>query len=138
MLALLYLAAAVYLGDQFCRRFYQFVSVLHRWAAGIIVGLLVSSWFTYLAGLLFTRAKQPLLWGNALFFVAATTVLCWSLWQRKFRKVSQTSGDRSSATNLYLTRAQGAHIAHWLLIAGFAGLVSWMMFASFNTPGSKL
>jgi len=138
MLALLYLAAAVYLGDQFCRRFYQFVSVLHRWAAGIIVGLLVSSWFTYLAGLLFTRAKQPLLWGNALFFVAATTVLCWSLWQRKFRKVSQTSGDRSYATNLYLTRPQGSNIADWVLIAGFAALVSWMMFASFNTTGSKL
>ena len=38
----------------------------------------------YLPGrLLFARAKQPLFWGNALFFVAATTVLFWSLWKRK-------------------------------------------------------
>src|SRR6266508_3055249 len=65
MLALIYLALAIYLGDLLCRRFYRFVSVAHRWAAAVITGLLISSWFTYLAGLLFTRATQPLLWGNA-------------------------------------------------------------------------
>src|SRR5947199_2587417 len=70
MLALIYLALAIYLGDFLCRRFYRFISVAHRLAAAVLVGLLVSSWFTYLAGLLFTRAQQPLLWGNLLFFLA--------------------------------------------------------------------
>ena len=138
MFALIYLALAICVGDLLCRRFYQFTSVAHRLAAAVITGLLVNSWFTYLAGLLFTRAKQPLLWGNALFFVAATTLLCWSLWQRKVRKSTQTKGDRSYATNLYLTRPKGSNTADWVLIVVYAALVSWMMFASFNTTGSKL
>ena len=71
MLALIYLALAIYLGDVLCRRFYRFVSVAHRLAAAVITGLLVNSWFTYLGGVLSARANQPLLSGNALFFTAA-------------------------------------------------------------------
>jgi DNA-binding beta-propeller fold protein YncE len=138
MLALIYLALAIYLGDLLCRRFYRFVSVAHRLAAAVIIGLLVSSWFTYLAGLLFTRAKQPLLWSNLLFFIASTTVICWSFWQRRLRKSTRTNGNRFYATSLYLTRQKGSNIADWVVIAGYVVLVSWMMFASFNTTGSKL
>jgi hypothetical protein len=49
MLALIYLALAIYLGDLLCQRFYGFVSIRHRWAAAVVFGLLTSSWFTYLA-----------------------------------------------------------------------------------------
>ena len=52
MLALIYLALAIYIDDFLCRRFYRFVSIDHRSAAAVITGLLISSWFTYLAGLL--------------------------------------------------------------------------------------
>ena len=90
MLALIYLALAIYIDDFLCRRFYRSVSIDHRSAAAVITGLLISSWLTYVTGLLFARAKQPLFWGNALFFVAATTVLFWSLWKRKIRKSAQT------------------------------------------------
>src|SRR6266571_1592113 len=138
MFALIYLALAIYLGDFLCRRFYRFVSVAHRWAAAVLTGLLISSWSTYLAGLLFTRAKQPLLWGNALFFVAAIMVLCWSLWRGNVRKSAQTNGDRSHATNLYLIRPKGSGITDWVLIAGYVVLVSWMMFASFSSKDGKL
>jgi hypothetical protein len=138
MLALIYLALAIYVGDLLCRRFYRFVSVAHRLAAAVIIGLLVSSWFTYLAGLLFTRAKQPLLWSNLLFFIAATTVICWSFWQKRVRKSARTNGNRSYATSLYLTRQKGSNIADWVVIAGYVVLVSWMMFASFSTKGGKL
>ncbi len=138
MLALICLALAIYLGDFLCRRFYRFVSVPHRWAAAVITGLLISSWFTYLAGLLFARAKQPLLWGNALFFLAATAVLCLSVWKSRIRKSTQTNSDRSHRTNLYLIRPKGSGIADWLLIAGYVVLVSWMMFASFSSKGGKL
>jgi low temperature requirement protein LtrA len=71
MLALIYLVLAIYLGDLHSRRFYRFVSVAHRAIATVITGLLIGSWFTYLAGLLSARARQLLLWGNALFFTAA-------------------------------------------------------------------
>jgi hypothetical protein len=60
MLALIYLALAIYIGDFLCRRFYRFVSIGYGSAAAVITGLLISSLFSYLSGLLFARAKQPL------------------------------------------------------------------------------
>src|SRR6266480_2426095 len=138
MLALIYLALTIYLGDLLCRRFYRFVSVPHQWAAAVITGLLISSWFTYLAGLLFTRATQPLLWGNALFFVAATTVLCWSVWKQRLTKHGQNKSDNRPDTKLYLPRPTGSGVADWVLIAGYVILVSWMMFASFSVKEGKL
>src|SRR5437867_11190936 len=92
MLALIYLGLAFAVGDFLCRRFYRFASVAHRCAAAILSGLLISSWFTYLAGLLFTRARQPLLWGNLLFGIAAIAVLSWNRWKHKVIKRAQ---DRS-------------------------------------------
>ena len=138
MLALIYLALAIYLGNFLCRRFYRFTSVAHRLAAAVITGVLISAWFTYLAGLLFTHAKQPLFWGNLLFFVVAIAVLCSSIWKSRFRKPTQTNRGIFSATNLYLTRPKGSSIADWVLIAGYVVLVSWMMFASFSVKGGNL
>src|SRR5215468_5837584 len=137
MLALIYFGLAVCVGDFFCRRLYKFASVAHRCAAAILVGLLFSSWFTYLAGLAFAWASRPLLWGNLLFFVTAIAVLSSPKWRGRIVKgrcvkVHETGAD------LYLPRPKGSAIADWLLIAGYVVLVSWMMFASFNSKGSKL
>src|SRR6267378_3639705 len=137
MLALIYFALAACVGDFLCRRFYQFESVAHRCAAAILVGLLVSTWFTYLAGLAFFWTPQPLLWANLLFFVAAVALLSWPKW--KGRILKSTSGEAyPKRSNLYLTRPEGSSIADWLLIGGYVVLVSWMMFASFNTKEGKL
>src|SRR6266496_6469498 len=138
MLALIYLALAICLGDLLCRRFYRFVSVPHRCATAVLVGLLVSSWFTYLAGLAFARFWRPLLWGNALFFATAIGVLSWSRWKRKIAKTKRDETEDHSAASLYLPRPKGSNWADWVLIAGYVVLVCWMMFASFNTTGSKL
>src|SRR6266852_4273452 len=79
MLALIYLALAIAVGDLLCRRFYRFVSAPHRWAAAILVGTLLSTWFTYLARLAFAHTAEPLLWADLVFFVAAAgTVFCLS------------------------------------------------------------
>src|SRR4029450_2700474 len=96
MLALIYLGLAVCLGDLLCRRFYRFVSVPHRCAAAVLVGLLLSSWFTYLAGLLFAHTQQPLLWGNLLFFATAGAVLTWSARKEKANATAQGRTDRLS------------------------------------------
>src|SRR5437870_5706692 len=77
MLALIYLALAIALGDLLCRRFYRFVSVPHRCAAATSVGLLLSTWFTYLAGLACYRTAEPLLWADILFFVTAAAAIFW-------------------------------------------------------------
>src|SRR6266516_3466967 len=86
MLALIYFALTAYVGDFLCRRFYQFGSVAHRCAAAIFVGLLVRSWFTYLAGLAFFWTSRPLLWANLLFFVAAVVLLSWPKWKSRILK----------------------------------------------------
>jgi DNA-binding beta-propeller fold protein YncE len=137
MLALIYFALAACVGDFFCRRFYQFESVAHRCAAAILVGLLASSWFTYLAGLAFFWTSQPLLWANLLFFVAGVALLSWPKW--KGRIVKTTPGEAYlKRSNLYLPRPRGSNTVDWLLIAGYVVLVSWMMFASFNTKAGRL
>jgi len=130
MLALIYLGLAICVGDFLCRRFYQFVSVAHRWAAAILVGVLVSSWFTYLAGLAFFWAARPLLWGNLLFFVTAVALLGWPRWKGR--------PPRHDAAGLYVPRPEGSSLADWVLIAAYVVFVSWMMFASFSSSDGNL
>ena len=137
MLALIYFALAACVGDFVCRRFYQFESVAHRCAAAILVGLLASSWFTYLAGLAFFWTSRPLLWANLLFFVAAVALLSWPKWKGRILK-SAPDEAYLKRSNLFLPRPRGSSIADWLLIAGYVVLVSWMMFASFNSKAGKL
>jgi DNA-binding beta-propeller fold protein YncE len=85
MLALIYLGLAIALGDVLCRQFYRFVSIAHRWAAAVLVGVLLSTWFTYLAGLAFSHSAEPLLSADLLFFVVAADAIFWL--SRKVRKV---------------------------------------------------
>src|SRR5215472_5601181 len=103
MLALIYFVLAACVGDFLCRRFYQFESVAHRCAAAILVGLLLSSWFTYLAGLAFAWTSRPLLWGNLLFFATAIAVLSWPIWKRRVVKDSSAKVHQTRA-DLYLPR----------------------------------
>src|SRR5438034_364409 len=77
MLALIYLGLAIALGDLLCRRFYRFASTPHRWAAATLVGILLSTWLTYLAGLAFARTAEPLLWADLVFFVATAGAVFW-------------------------------------------------------------
>ena len=77
MLALIYLALGIALGDLVCRRFYRFVSVPHRCAAAVLVSILLSTWFTYLAGLGFAHTADALLWADLLFFLVAPGAIFW-------------------------------------------------------------
>ena len=75
MLAMFYLGLAIALGDLLCRRLYRFVSTAHRWAAAILIGILLSTGFTYLAWLAFAHTAEPLLFANLLFFVLAPATI---------------------------------------------------------------
>lgn len=71
MLALIYLATTIVLGACVCRRFYCFNSWLHYLAASFLVGLVLSTWATYLLALAFAWSSKPLVGANVVFFALA-------------------------------------------------------------------
>jgi hypothetical protein len=116
MLALLYLLAAVWIGDVVARRFFAFGSVLHRLAAAFIVGLLLSTWVTYLGVSLYPGSPVPLLGGNLLF---AALVLA------AFRYVR-----RAPAT--WLPRPAGRWIWDVAMLVLWAAFTTWLMYTSLD------
>jgi DNA-binding beta-propeller fold protein YncE len=126
MLALLYLGLAIYLGDQLCRRFFRFVSVPQRCASAVLVGLLVSSWFTYLASWIFKGTQRPLLWGDLCFFVVAVGSI-WFVRRRAPR-----------AARFIRPRVPGSALWDWVTILAFLVLACWMMFATLDYKNGTL
>src|SRR6266436_3582169 len=92
MFALIYLGLAIALGDILCSHFYRFMSVPHRYAGAILVGIFLSTWFTYLAGMAFAHTAEPLLFADLLFFVVTPGAIF--LLSRKAPKIS-TIGPRA-------------------------------------------
>src|SRR5215470_18780999 len=80
MFAILYLTIMFALGDRVSSRFYRFVNWPHRLATSFLVGLLISSTFTYLAALLYARTVRPMFWANVLYFMSAALVF-WLSWR---------------------------------------------------------
>ena len=120
MLALVYLAAATYLGDCICRRFFRFISLQHRLATAFLVGLLLSTWITFLAAVGFHRLSQPLVAANLIFlaFVAAAAYVAW-----RFPK-------RPKDPLLERPVGSGKWDVAWL--AGFLVFATWLMFATLD------
>ena len=122
MIALLYLAAAVFFGDALASRWFSSVTWLHRFATAFIVGLLCATWASYLVGLAFDTAGQSL-WVADLAvgwaMVLAAIVLR--------RRPSIASGRRY--------RPLG-----WdrLVVAGFVALVGWMMLTTYSFVDGEL
>src|ERR1043166_654201 len=95
MFAAIYLVLVFILGDSLCRRFFTFVSVPHRLAAAFLSGLLISTWWTYLCGLLFYWTDHPLIWGNILFGITSIAAIYW-LRTRPPSDVQLTTVDRTA------------------------------------------
>jgi DNA-binding beta-propeller fold protein YncE len=138
VLALIYLAVAVYLGDCLCRRFYRFASFPHRCATALIVGLLVASWFTYLVALAFAKASLPLFWANLFFFVAAMAFFSWPKRKNKIIKTAKAQTQEPTADNLFISRPVGSDALDWLLIVAYFAFAYWLMFATLSSSGGKL
>ena len=115
MFALIYLGLAIALGDFVGRRFYRFVSAPHRFATALLVGILLSTWFTYLTALAFAHTSEPLLWADLLFLIAAAATLFWL--PKKFPGI-QMIGSRAPGRAVYDWITLGA-----LLVAGCALLM---------------
>ena len=118
MLALVYLGLAICVGERLCGRFYRFVSTAHRWATGALVGLLLSTGFTYLAARCFASASNPLLWGDLLFFAAASIFLLNCRPKRDPLPVQ--------------LRVSGSETWDWITLGIYGALACWMMFATLD------
>ncbi len=128
MLALIYLALLVLLGDAVCRRFFTYLSIPHRFAVAFLSGLLFSSWWTYLAALAFSGSNSPLFWGNIVFFSTATGAI-FLLRRRPLKQTPGTTIDRDSTE---------FKKADWIITGVFLIFISWMMFSTFNMADGKL
>src|ERR1044071_9834072 len=124
MLAFIYLGLAICVGDRLCGHFYRFVSTAHRWATGALVGLLLSTGFTYLAARHFASASNPLLWGDLLFLGAASIFLINCRPKRDQLPVQ--------------LRVPGSETWDWVMLAIYCALACWMMFATLNFKEGRI
>src|SRR6266850_957478 len=124
MLALIYLCLAICVGDRLCRHFYRFVSIPHRWATAVLVGLLLSTCFTYLAARHLASASNPLLWGDLLFFAVASIFLL----------NCRPKRDPLTAP----LRVSGSETWDWVTLAIYCALACWMMFATLNYKDGRI
>lgn len=124
MLALLYLGVAICVGERLCSCYFRFVSLAHRWATGALAGLLLSTGFTYLAARHLAGTSDPLVWGNLLFFAAASIFL-----------LNCRPKRHPSAVPL---RVSGSETWDWVALGLYGALASWMMFATLDLKAGTL
>src|SRR5690242_4180163 len=118
MLAIVYLIAVTCFGDLICRRFFRFISIQQRIATAFLVGLLLSTWITFLAAVLFHRTSQPLIAGNLVFLVMfAAFLLASSRWPSK-------------SINDYAGRPPGHQYWDYVWLAACLVFAGWLMFAT--------
>ena len=118
MLALIYLVVAVVLGDQICRRFWLARSPAHRWASAFLVGILISTWVTYLLGLTFASAAKPLIWANLSYFIVAGFTV--------FKLCRRSNLNRQPLSAAKLGRRDA------LFILAFVIIGCWLMFGTLS------
>lgn len=119
MLAILYLVAATYFGDCICRRFFRFISIQHRLATSFLVGLLLSTWITFLAAVAFNWLGQPLIAANLIFLLLFAAVFYFS--RRSPAPVTEEP-----------VRPPGSHKWDMAWLSAFAVFACWLMFATLS------
>src|SRR5262245_46331243 len=133
MLGILYFALMLWTGDFLCRRFVRFVSLPHRLAAAFLVGLLASSWFTYLTARIFASTIRPLMWGNFLFIIVAGGAFAWTR-----RKLMQTEKNQQSEIAASDVEAESLPQEQLVMAAAAAGGVVTSPQISFATATPKM
>lgn len=124
MLAVLYILTSVFIGDRVCRRFFSPKSLPHRLAAGLLIGLLICSWVSYLLALAFCRTQNPMLYGSVVFFLLAAAALV---------------HERRKHGSLRALIPTGAADRFDLAFAGlFAAISCWLMFGTFGVSTENL
>jgi hypothetical protein len=135
VIALLYLGLMLAFGDAVGRRFYPQCTFLQRLATAFIVGLLGSTWMTYLASLAFSAAEQPLLPGDGVALAVMTTVAFNDLRRAIIR---WRKGDRSLGPPAAVIGSARSMRWDWILVLGLGALVTWMMTSTLGFSAGQL
>jgi hypothetical protein len=125
MLAILYLVAATYCGDCICRRFFRFISIQHRLATSFLVGLLLSTWFTFLAAVVFASIGRPLIAANLAFLILFAGAFYLS------RRFPEHVEDEP------LHRPAGTLQWDLIWLCAFLIFACWLMFATLSFKGGQ-
>ena len=128
MLALIYLLIVLIIGHILCRRFFHFDSLPHRLAADFLVGLVVSTFATYLFALAFAWTNDPLLYGNLLFGIVSIAIIVWFFrrWLPEIFSIRSLLDDPS--TDKW----------DWVYTAIFFVISCWLMFGTFGLGDGNL
>lgn len=125
MIALLFLGVMVWFGDAVARRWFEFTSWPHRLASAFLVGLLLSTWLSYLIGLLAAGTSDPMAisaMSSVWLMILAT------IWLR-----------RRAPSAAIASRGLLRHDAlEWVGVLILFVVVGWMMTATYNLADGQL
>ena len=116
------------LGDAIGRRFFSFASLAHRAASAFLIGLLISSWWTYTLAYMCSSASSPMLWGNLLFFLTAIGAILW---------FKENPSERETTAAIDVSDAQFTR-TDWIISGVFLLFATWMMFQTFRMDGDQI
>ena len=125
MIALVYLGVMVWFGDAVARRWFVFASWPHRLASAFLVGLLLSTWLSYLIGLIAAGTSDPMAisaMGSIWLMVLA------AIWLRRRAPSAAIAG-----------RGLLRHDAReWIGVLLLFVVVGWMMTATYSLADGQL
>ena len=143
MIALIYVVLFVAVGDTVSRRVFGFVSRPHRLATAFLVGLVLSTWLTYLLALLFSVADQPLVLANliAIPLMAGIVVVgAQPAWLRS-RWPAWAPTSVPGLAGRPFEGAPGTRRSDrwdWVITAAIALLAAWMMVSTLQFADNRI
>ena len=145
MSALLYLLAALLIGDTLARPILNLPDARRRLATAFVVGLLSTSWLTYLSAYLLRETAVPLEGGNLVTAAVALVVLAGRIFAARTWLADRLRGiwarPRGVLRDGLMVPASAGDPeagADWILIAGATLLVGWMTSQTYAWSGGEL
>jgi hypothetical protein len=117
---LVYFAVLVFAGDALLSRRFSYVSLAHRLAVGLLAGLLLGTWATYLVALAVSDVVADPVAIGAVVSGAGLAIIAVVL-----RRIPP----RTEPPRFRRPRALSAE---WVVIGVFAALTTWMMLSTYN------
>lgn len=124
MIAVAYLAVVVFFGDALAHRWFRAVTWPHRLATAFLVGLVVATWLSYLAGLALDGRGNGMVLGTIVAGWAMGLVGIW-LWRRAPPGPAPARPDRAIGWD-------------GPVLVAIVVLVAWMMLSTYSLTNGEL